>query len=47
MKAPGAFLPLSPIRERYKELKQPSKELQLIGGSKIHSAIHNNPKKKP
>lgn len=36
MKAPGAFIPLSPMRERYKGLKEPSKELQFVGSSKIH-----------
>lgn len=34
MKAPGAFLPLSPMGERYKGLNQPSKKLQLVDSSK-------------
>lgn len=36
MKAPGAFLLLSPMTESYERLKQPSMELELIGSSKIH-----------
>lgn len=36
MKASGAFLLLLTMRERYERLKQPSKELELGGSSKIH-----------